>query len=337
MSYIALSESAFLYNASVFSSKINSNKIFAVLKDNAYGHGAKELSKLCSLANITNAAVRTAQEADEIAKYFNTILVLSDDYGSSFDNVNFAINSLNSLKLQPQNRKIHLKIDSGMHRNGVTLSELSTALDIIKQNKLILNGVFSHLRGADELDTTQFWQEQNFEQARIFINNYCINNKLNIPKYHLHNSAGALRKNSFDNYDYIRPGIGLYGYMDSPVLNINLQPVLKLFAAKVSSKAATQKLRFGYGGKGVTAEKSVSIYDIGYADGFWRFNENHSYITPNGSKLLGRVSMDSCFVEGSEDEICLMDSAQYAASVANTISYDLLAKLKPNITRKIVF
>lgn len=336
MAKITLSKSAFLHNCGVYSKKIPSDKIIAVLKDNAYGHGAYELASICSLAGIENAAVRTSNEANEIDGFFKKILVLSDDFGSAGLNVEFVANSVASLDKIQQNKKIHLKIDSGMHRNGVSLEELGAALDIIKKRDLSLCGVISHLKGSDELNTTQFWQECNFNNARCFINDFCSSNSMQKPKYHLHNSAGALRKSSLADYDFIRPGIGLYGYMDSDVLDVDLKSVLKIYAKKVSSKKILSSYKLGYGGFGKPSSNVVSIYDIGYGDGFWRFNENHNYITPNGSKLLGRVSMDNCCIESDLEEICILDNAQYAASVAKTISYDILAKLKPNIKRELV-
>ena len=269
-----------------------------------------------------------------MAKSFKSVLALSDDFGQSYDNVVFSINSLEALKKQPKNRRIHLKIDSGMHRNGVAPQELGYALSVIKTNNLLLEGVFSHLRGADELNSSQFWQEKNFETARAFINDFCAINAMQKPKYHLHNSAGALRKSDLSDYDFIRPGIALYGYMDSPVIDVDLKPVLALHAQKVSSKEATSAMRFGYGGCGKSSTKRVCVYDIGYADGFWRFNENNAYITPNGAKLVGKVSMDSCFIESDEDEICLMDNAAYVANIAGTISYDVLVKLNRALERK---
>lgn len=336
MARITLSKSAFLYNCGVYSKLIPSNKILAVLKDNAYGHGALELASICTFAGIENAAVRTANEANEISSFFKNVLVLSDDFGESRENVEFVINSIKSLHTVQKNKNIHLKIDSGMHRNGVSINELGIALDIIKDRKLNLTGVISHLKGSDELNTTQFWQEYSFNNARTLINDFCSLNNLQKPKYHIHNSAGALRKSSLQDYDYIRPGIGLYGYMDSEIINTELKPVLKIYANKVSSKVVSSAYKIGYGGFGKTNSKIVSIYDIGYGDGFWRFNEEQNYVTPNGSKLLGRVSMDSCCIEGDLDEICILDNARYAASIAKTISYDILAKLKPNIKRELV-
>lgn len=335
MSFITLSKSAFFHNVQVLTKNIATDKVMAVLKDNAYGHGVEHLALLCKQVGIINAAVRTTKEAQEIINSFKTILVLSDDLGLSFDNVAYAINSLESLKKQPKNKKIHLKLDTGMHRNGIALEELGEALQIISTNSLIFDGVFSHLRGADELNTSQFWQEKNFENARIFINDFCSIKSLPKPKYHLHNSAGALKKTNLDDFDYIRPGIALYGYLDSPVGTYDLKPVLKLFANRVSSKNSNAKMKFGYGGKGSCDSGIVGIYDIGYADGFWRYNENHLYKTPSNAPLIGRVSMDSCFIKSDADEICLLDDAAYAASIAKTIPYDILVKLNHTIERKI--
>ena len=107
-----------------------------------------------------------------------------------------------------------------------------------------------------------------------------------------------------------------------------LEPILKLFAQKISSRELKKGSRAGYGGIGVLEKDSVvSTYDIGYGDGFLR------NLYPN---LVGRVSMDMVSILGDEDEICLIDDAKEIAKQNGTISYDILVKLNKDIKRVIV-
>ena len=81
---------------------------------------------------------------------------------------------------------------------------------------------------------------------------------------------------------------------------------------------------------------SISTYDIGYGDGFLRIDENQSFNTPNGAKLLGRVSMDSLSLNCQDDEVCIFDDIKILAKLNNTIYYEILTSLKPTIIKEIV-
>ena len=81
---------------------------------------------------------------------------------------------------------------------------------------------------------------------------------------------------------------------------------------------------------------NISTYDVGYGDGFLRINENQDYYTPNGSKILGRVSMDSMSIDCIDDEICLFDDVKELAKIHNTIYYEILTSLKPSISKEII-
>jgi alanine racemase len=80
----------------------------------------------------------------------------------------------------------------------------------------------------------------------------------------------------------------------------------------------------------------VSAYDIGYADGFFRVKAEGDYILPNGSRVVGRVSMDSICVESADESVCVFDDAAKLAKRYNTISYEILTRLNPSIKRVVV-
>jgi alanine racemase len=340
MSWIELKESALKYNISVVSNKASLDKIFAVLKDNAYGHGLFEFGSLCAKYGIKNAIVRDLEEALVVSGIFENILCLAEtEEFDNIQNIHYAVNSLQTLKNLQSGTKIHLKVDTGMHRNGIDATDLYEALEYAVSNKIEICGVFSHLRSADELSSESFWQEKNFLAVKKLVLEFCTTRGMRIPMFHLQNSAGLFRSGSLGEFDMARVGIALYGYMDMPLAvgSPKLQPVLSLWGNKISSRSISKGEAVGYGGTGkIDTDSVVSVYDIGYADGFLRVKAEGDYLLPNGARLIGRVSMDNICVESTEDNICLFDNAETFAKRYNTISYEIITRLNPKIKRVIV-
>ena len=340
MSLIKLSQGALDANIKEILKKSPIEKVYAVLKDNAYGHGLLEFGEMCANGGILNAIVRDKKEALWLSKYFQNILCLAElQEFDAPENVHFAINSFAILKDAPSGSKIHLKVDSGMHRNGVAPNELIAALELAYSKKIDICGVFSHLRSADELSSESFWQEKNFLDIKKTVIEFCKARGIKIPIFHLQNSAGLFRSGSLGEFDAVRVGIALYGYLDMPKAceKPNLKPVLSLWADKISSRSLKNGQAVGYGATGkINCDSVVSVYDIGYADGFMRVKCDSEYILPNGSRLIGRVSMDNICVDGDEESVCVFDNAERLAKRYNTISYEILTRLNPSIKRVIV-
>jgi len=203
---------------------------------------------------------------------------------------------------------------------------------LIKEKKLCLKGVFTHFRSADELSSELFWQNKNFEEVKKAVLNLVKKYGFKKPHFHSCNSAALFRfKNLKD--DFARVGIGAYGYLElDKVFDCpDLKPVLSLWAKRLSTRVLKKGQRVGYGGVFKTKKDIiVSNYDIGYGDGIFRelkFTKNKN--------ILGRVSMDNISVEGDEKEICVFDDAKKVAKSLNTISYEILVKLNPNLKRVI--
>lgn len=334
MAYITLNRSHFYHNLSQFALKTGSlEKIAIVLKDNAYGHGITHMAQLASEYGIQKAVTRNIHEAKIIQKYFKDIIILGGEIEPS-ESFSFAINSLESLRLCPQQTRIELKIDTGMHRNGIAMDELKEALELIAKNKLELVGVMSHYASADELGSEYFYQRQNFKKVKSVI----LEAGFEKVRFHIDNSAGAMRCNEFE-FDLVRLGIGGYGYshMASSLDSLELKPVMSLFAKRVSTRGIKQGQRVGYGGEFVAPrDMQVSTYDIGYGDGWRRGDARHPYITPYNGALLGRVSMDFVSLEGNEKEVCIMNDALSASRHFGTISYEITCALHADIERIVV-
>jgi len=340
MSRIEIKEDALKFNIAAISKKAPVDKVYAVLKDNAYGHGLVEFGALCAKNGIKNAVVRDTNEALRICDKFANILVLAEcvDFAVN-ENISYAINSIEAIDKIPVGANVQLKVDSGMHRNGVCRIDLQTALEKIVASKLNLVGVFSHLRSADELSTESFWQEKNFLDIKKTVTLFCEGRGFKRPLFHLQNSAGLFRSGSLGEFDMARVGIALYGYLDMPsaVGLPDLRPVMSLWADKIASRDLKAGQAVGYGATGkIYADTVVSTYDIGYADGFFRIKADGDYILPNGSRLVGRVSMDNICVESADESVCVFDDAAKLAKRYNTISYEVLARLNPSIKRVVV-
>ena len=334
MSYIQLDKNAFLQNINYFSNVVGSkDKLCIALKDNAYGHGIELMSKLSGEFGIKHCMVRNLTEANIVAKdNYESILILNEIPKEKYPaNYIFSVNSLESLSDYYEGSIIELKIDTGMSRNGILLEQIEESLEIILSNNLILNGVFTHFCCADEDNDITNEQEKLFLQAIKQ-----IKESITIPfRIHCANSAGVYK---VDNslYDMARLGIGLYGYNQS--YQESLQPVLSLWADKISTRTLNKDDAIGYGltYKVKLENTIVSNYDIGYGDGFFRLNERKKAKVQNGKFILGRVSMDSFSLEGDDKEVCIFNDVRQLAKVHDTIEYEILTHLQSHITRTII-
>lgn len=333
MAFIKINKQNFYHNLNQIALKTGSvDKIAIVLKDNAYGHGLELMGKLASEFGIKHAVVRKTVEAELIKSLFETVLVLGDSIIKD-EVYSFAINTLADIKQAQKGAKVELKVDTGMHRNGINLDELDEALHLIKEQHLDLVGVMTHYRSADELSSEFFWQQKQFESVKQRVKKAGFTD----IRVHSHNTAAILRTKSF-NEDLVRVGIGAYGYNELPQSfdEVALRPVMSLHAKKVSTRVLKAGERIGYGGDFIATDNmTVSTYDLGYGDGWCRGDVQKPYITSEALPILGRVSMDFISLESEKEEVCVMNDAQVAAKQLGTISYEVTTALS-NDTVKIV-
>jgi alanine racemase len=334
MAHIKINKANFFHNLSQFLSKTGSKeKIGIVLKDNAYGHGLEIMAKLSQEFGLTQAVVRTHDEAKIIKPYFQEILVLGDK-AKVDEKCSFALNSLEEIINAEENATVELKVDTGMHRNGIAFEELEEALELIQKKNLKLKGVMTHSRSADELSSELFWQTKIFEKVVGVTMSHNFKN----VRFHAFNSASALRL-PCENEDFIRLGIGAYGYSELPKVyeTLDLKPVMSLWANKVATRKLKKGQRIGYGGTYETPKPmTVSTYDLGYGDGWMRSNAFEPFVTAENLPLLGRVSMDYVSVEGDKETICIFDNALKTGKQLKTISYEITTQLHPSIKRSVV-
>ncbi len=335
MAFIKIDKKNFFHNLSQFTKKTGSKKSIAiVLKDNAYGHGLELMAQLSQEFGLTQAVVRTLKEAQTIKPYFQEILLLGDK-AIVDEKYSFTLNSLADIINAKKGATVELKVDTGMHRNGISMEELEKALKLIKEKELNLKGVMTHNRSADVLSSELFWQQKNFEKVKKTVCSILSNKNI---CFHSFNSASALRL-PCDNQSFIRLGIGAYGYSELPNIYdvLDLKPVLSLWAKKIATRNLKKGERVGYGGTFIAPkEMTISTYDLGYGDGWMRSSTYKPFKTAEGLDILGRVSMDYISLESTKDEVCIVSDAQVSAKQIGTISYEVMTLLGKNIRRIIV-
>ncbi|MDO9208103.1 MAG: alanine racemase [Sulfuricurvum sp.] len=337
MGTIKLSREALIHNLDIIAHQVGGkDKIAVVLKDNAYGHGAVLIAKVASDYGVRHAVVRLEREALEIEPFFENILILADFPPTLLFRTNpkfhYVLNSLHSIDKFPSGTKVELKIDTGMHRNGILPEEIEEAFDKIAKNKLECVGVMSHFRSADTLSSEWFWQQKKFNELKSTASKLALKKGWN-PRFHISNSAGAFRGG---NDEMVRVGIALYGCleMDNTLPQPDLKPVLSLWGNKISTRILRAGERVGYNGIYEAREdEMISTYDLGYANGLDRAASNR-YITPDGAALRGRISMDCAAFASDAEELLIFNNANEYAKSVGTIGYEILACLDKDLKRE---
>ncbi|MBF7060605.1 alanine racemase [Campylobacter volucris] len=335
MAYIKLDRKAYEFNLDLIATKAGSyGKVICVFKDNAYGHGAKILAPIARAKGINFIAVKNENEALELQDFFDNILILSH-----LPNLNenekfiYALNDKKDIPKFKPNTKIHLVVDTNMHRNGILMHELEEVLSQIEQNNLCLQGVMMHFAGSDELDASYYVQKQNFQIVKEKIKNILQEKSKNII-FHSHNSEALFRSAKLAEDEYCRVGLVQFGYA---YFNQNLKKVLSLWANKISQRKLKKFQSVGYGGMFVAKEEmDIATYDLGYGDGLFRYDGKKDFFLPNGKKILGKMSMDNFSCEDCGDEVCVIENANDMAKFFNTINYEILVKLSPFLQRIVI-
>lgn len=351
--------SAVVHNFNYFKSCVSpSTKIMVMVKAFAYGSGSNEIANLLQYHQADYLGVAYVDEGVDLRNHNITLPVMvmnpSED---SFDQLlrhnlepevyNFTI--LNALLkfLKGRQCKIHLKLDTGMHRLGFEASELDEVVRLVQANpNLTIASIFSHLAGADETqhDAFSITQATSFKQWADRIS-AVIGYK---PLYHILNSPGILRLKQFQ-FDMVRLGIGLYGIDPTQEGFRELKPVATLKTIISQIKTVAKGETIGYGRRGVAVnEIKLGTLAIGYADGFNRaFSRGVGEVLVRGKRapVVGNVCMDMTMVDltGIEaqegDEVIIFGKdlpIQEVASRINTIAYEILTNTSERVKRVFV-
>jgi alanine racemase len=287
-------------------------RILAVVKADAYGHGAVEVARTLEPLGVAGFGVATLAEGAELreAGIGSPLLVLSpvpDEgldalFGYGLTPVVSSLEGLRALRARAAGLgkavAFHLKFDTGMTRLGLSLEEAGEAIELIRgSGELALEGVMSHLAEAE-----QPWSRANAEQFSAFSGLFsrAWPSGERRPVAHLANSAAALHFPS-SRFDWVRIGIALHGYDPAGTLEdpdpagLGLEPVMSVEAEIVQVRDVLGGRRVGYGGRFTApAPARIAIVPLGYADGYsWRLGMRaEALVRGRRAPVAGSVSMD---------------------------------------------
>ncbi len=343
--------------------------IMAVVKANAYGAGAIKASEIFLQEGANYLGVAALDEALELRSHFPKTPILILGYSPNTNASMLIDNDLSAMvfsleqaevfsqmALKSQKRlKIHLKIDTGMHRLGLepNFKSIETIKKIRALKGLEIEGIFTHLSNADAKIKTHAKNQMKAFNAFL---EQLLDQKIEFQYRHAYNSAGILslcngNENRFLNL--YRPGIMLYGFYPSNEMKESCPTILKnviSLKARIVQIRSVKKGEFiGYGEHFYTNEETlVGVLALGYADGLARTLGNRIQVAINNQSapLIGKVCMDQCFVklnniqakEGDEvilfgDKSANANDASEIAALLNTIAYETISTLSKRLER----
>ncbi|WQS71160.1 alanine racemase [Helicobacter pylori] len=343
--------------------------IMAVVKANAYGAGTIKASEIFLQEGANYLGVATLDEALELRSHFSKTPILILGYSPNSNASMLIDNDLSAMvfsleqaevfsqmALKAKKRlKVHLKIDTGMHRLG--LEPNFKSIEIIKKIRTLkgleIEGIFTHLSNADAKIKTHAKNQMKTFNAFL---EQLLDQKIEFQYRHAYNSAGILSLcNGNENrlLNLYRPGIMLYGFYPSNEMKESCPTILKnvisLKAQIVQIRSVKKGEFIGYGEHFYTNEETlVGVLALGYADGLMRALGNRIQVVINNqlAPLIGKVCMDQCFVklnniqakEGDEvilfgDKSAKANDASEIAALLNTIAYETISTLSKRLER----
>lgn len=340
-------------------------EVIAVVKADAYGHGATSVvpvllengaSKLAVAVIAEGIELRDAGIKEPIMILGYTPLELGEDL-INYDieqtvyDLEYAKELSNIAKKLGKKAKIHIALDTGMGRIGFLPNEESfkDVVEIYNLDGLDVCGIFTHFSTADEEDKTYTYEQ--FNKIKDF-NDKLKEVGIDIKLKHASNS-GAIIDLPETYLDGVRAGIILYGYYPSDEVNkdrLKLEPALTLKTRVSHVKTLDKDMYISYGRTFKTERKSViATLPIGYADGYLRLLSGKAKVIINGkfANVVGRICMDQCMIDVTDigdvkvsDEVILLGedgdlkfNADDMAEAMGTINYEVLCMIRHRIPR----
>ena len=368
LSYLEINSNNLLSNIESFKALLPSgNKLIAVVKANAYGHGLKEIVKIVD-SKVDGFQVDDIEELAEARKYtdkpiyvFGYVMKKNLKQAIKLKGI-LGIYDLGQIKLLnkigQENSEIipiHLKIDALLGRQGILLDEVDNiASEIRKLSNVKVEAIYSHFSNLEDTENIQHAEKQHALLLEA-------KEKLGIKGiyHHISASSGFLvdQKNNWGGA-LVRLGIGMYGLWPSESLRnkysetIKLTPVLRWITHVAQIKNVPTDYPIGYGLTHITkSPTTIAIIPQGYSDGYDRKLSNNSKVLIKGRKcpILGRVAMNMFVVDvrnvpdiAVEDEVVLLGTqgedsitAEYLAEKAGTINYEIIARISALLEKRV--
>ncbi|WP_242929506.1 bifunctional UDP-N-acetylmuramoyl-tripeptide:D-alanyl-D-alanine ligase/alanine racemase [Pontibacter vulgaris] len=348
---------ALVHNLNFYRSKLQpETKLMVMVKAFAYGSGSFEVANLLQFHRVDYLAVAYADEGVMLREHGITLPVMvmnpsPDSFGKLQQyNLEPEIYSLELLEAYlssleaGRKYKMHLKLDTGMHRLGFTPEDFDALFKMLQQHpELKVESAFSHLAGADEALHNDFSGQQiaNFRSMAAEVEERLGYKVIK----HILNSAGIVR---FPEHqlDMVRLGIGLYGVEATGSEQEALRSVSILKTTISQVKSIKQGETVGYSRKGIaSSDKTIATIAIGYADGYdRRFSNGVGQVLIHGKRapLIGNVCMDMCMVDVTGMQVKAGDEAIIfgpqltlveLAEKIGTIPYELLTNVSTRVKR----
>lgn len=339
-------------------------KLMAVVKADAYGHGATTVARTVLANGADSLAIATLAEGVELRRAgINAPILILGAINAPED-----IKALIAWQLEPticnvqqaeiyaatscqvgKSLSVHLKLDTGMSRLGTNSHEVVAFVETVQNlPSLYISSIYSHFATADAEDPTIMnLQHQRF---KIAVDQLKASG-FNLPMLHLANSAATLGDRT-THYDQVRIGLGLYGLYPAPhlVSVVDLKPVLKVKAKITQVKTISAGEGISYGRKFVTQKDTkVATVGIGYADGIPRSlsNQLKAIVADNLVSQIGAITMDQLMLNvdhlpntqpgdivtliGQQDNLSI--TADDWADALGTISWEILCGFKHRLPR----
>ncbi|MBQ7765752.1 MAG: alanine racemase [Lachnospiraceae bacterium] len=292
-------------------------QIMAVVKSDGYGHGALPIARcLEEMDYIYGFATATAEEALILRRcgIVKPIMILGYTFPYAYEdlineNITFTVfrkdmaEEISTLALKlGKIAKVHVKVDTGMHRIGIRPDEkgLSFIKEVLAMPGILAEGIFTHLANGDAEDKSDAYAQVS--SFKNFINLIKENTGYTFPVRHCFNSAGLMEMKE-DAFNVGRVGISMYGVWPSDEMkkdSMTLQPALSLYSKIVYIKTLPEGAKISYGGTFVTTgETRVATVPVGYGDGYPRGLSNCGSVIVAGKRcpILGRVCMDQFMID----------------------------------------
>ena len=350
------------YNVDSVKKALNKGtKLCCVVKANAYGHGAVEVSKFLEKENVDFFSVARLEEALELVKNNIKTPILCMGYIDNCkiqyaidNNIRITVYSLEMAQnindlAKKANKKayIHIKLDTGMSRIGFLVNDdsIKDIKNIFSLENIIVEGIYTHFAKADEDNKeTTFKQISKYQKVIEALKSA----NLNIPIKHVSNSAAILDLRDCD-FNMVRLGVSLYGCYPSDDVNreIDLKTCLELKSKVSNIKTIEKGTSVSYAGTyTVDKDTKIATIPVGYADGFPRTQKNpKAFVNGRLVNIVGRICMDQTMLEipddlavNMEDEVILIgdiDGIRIGNISGNvdTIDHEVLCNINRRVNR----
>ena len=365
--YAEIDLDAVLYNfESMRKNMTEGTQVIAVIKADAYGHGAVPIAHLMEERDyIWGFATATAEDAMQLRKAglrkpililgyvfeeYDDVLIREDIRPTVFKKET-AYRLSRKAKEQGRVLPIHLAVDTGMTRIG--FADTKDSAEIIKEISMLpgitIEGLFTHFARADESDKT--FAEKQLERYMAFADQL-KELEIQIPIHHCSNSAGIIDLPQA-NLDVVRAGITIYGIYPSQEVKkecVPLKPVMKLKSHIAYIKDVEEGVEISYGGTFTTKRKSrIATIPVGYADGYPRSLSGKGSVLIRGQRapITGRICMDQFMVDVTDlqdvselDEVTLLGEDREAvlpveelSALSGRFPYEFVCNISQRVPR----